>query len=302
MELGSILKKNEKQDENSSDSVHSLAFAGTFPFRRPDAHMRWSFVVRCLELFEVDQFACIRGLQVMRNKQCPYFGLANILFGSCLSAIVVPARLDCCYPAFTCSVLVYKNDWEMGNDPAVYPLFTDIWTHKPGLSISAFFYFRLGAFEAINEHNLVVKSKQLARTAVPICAILFLLCIVLHNPDMIWGAIVKRLFIIIFIPVLFSVAVCLIEKHGAKPARLLVNSCFFIYAAHTAALFVKWSPIALSNIALHKIIPGTSGLEDGLCYLLTPIVTASLCFIIYYVLLRICPKATAIFNGNRIEK
>ena len=81
---------------------------------------------------------------------------------------------------------------------------TNVWTLKPGFSITAFFYFSLGAYEAIKGNNIIVRSKQCIYLAFPISTFLLVFYLILYGSGIIWGTFVSRLYIIMFIPVLFA--------------------------------------------------------------------------------------------------
>jgi len=168
---------------------------------------------------------------------------------------------------------------------------TNIWLSTPGFSISAFFFFCTGAYFAINRKNLVDFSKRYCLIFIPLSVILFIPCVYLDGTHS-WPCLM-RLYIVLTVFAVFSLSSWSVEKHNIKPIPLLVNSCFFVYAAHTVFIL----PIA--GKILHAIIPGESVIEECICYLLTPILTAGLCITIYYILTRYFKKIALPFTGGR---
>jgi hypothetical protein len=55
----------------------------------------------------------------------------------------------------------------------------------------------------------------------------------------------------------------------------------------------------VSKRIIHFLIPGQSGIEDGICYVITPFFAAAICVAIYAVCRKLFPKITLIFSGNK---
>lgn len=170
---------------------------------------------------------------------------------------------------------------------------TRIWTIIPGFSITAIFYFALGAYFAVNGKNIVLFARKYCMITIPVSFLFFIACVIFDGRSTVVGYYLMPFYIVTAVFVAFYLASYLVEKKNMKPKALLVKSCFFVFAAHTVG-----SPMSLSQSIIHKIIPGTSGLEDGICYLLTPFCAAAICVMIYYVLSRYAPRVTTLLTGR----
>lgn len=171
-----------------------------------------------------------------------------------------------------------------------------IWTLIPGFSITACFFYSLGAYFALNGINFVSFVKRYKLPIVTSSLILLCACTVYDGVNTIIGQNIYPFFICSGVFTAFYIASLFVERHGAKPNRFLISSCFFIYAFHC---FPPRSPLGLSQKALHLIIPGQSGIEEGICYLLAPFLTACVCISALVILKRICPRLASLLSGNR---
>lgn len=171
---------------------------------------------------------------------------------------------------------------------------TRIWILLPGFGITAFFYFTLGAYFAIKGKNVVLFARKFSMMTIPVSCLLMIVCIIYDGPLTVVGNNLMPFYVVTTVFVAFAVASYLVEKYGMKPNKVFVKSCFFVYAAHTVG-----SPMALSEFILHNIIPGASGIEDLICYILTPFCTAAVCVSVYYILSRYVPKIAVLFTGRK---
>lgn len=177
---------------------------------------------------------------------------------------------------------------------------TRVWILVPGFSITALFYFALGAYFAINNRNFVRISRKYSHITIPLSILLFILCVYYDGTRTIIGDNLMRFYVVTTVFVSFSIASALNEKYRIKANPLLVKGCFFVYASHTVAIFAWYTPMGLAECILHKTIPGESGLEEGICYILVPFLAAALCILTYMLLSRFLPKVCAILSGNRV--
>lgn len=174
-----------------------------------------------------------------------------------------------------------------------------IWTLVPGLNITACFFFVTGAFFALNSINIVKFSNKYKLIFVPVSLILLIITIVFDGANTVIGQNVYPLFVCSGVFTAFYVASSCIQRFNIRPNKVLVSSCFFLYAFHGADLPIIGSPLSFVTKYMHNIIPGSSGIEEVICYLASPLVTAILLVLLLLAFRRILPKTALLFSGNK---
>lgn len=191
----------------------------------------------------------------------------------------------------------------------IFALFytTEVWPQIPGLSIRSIFFFSLGAYLAINQINIVDLVRKIK---IPSLLIFIPTTFMLSLTDggKSFGGFIEYpnlkmytfpLFVLATIACLFIFVSYLIEHTKFHIPRILTASCFFLYAGHMTTLYWK-SPIKLSTSVLTELIPDSSNVILLICrFVLIPVFTALICFTIFILMNKICPKLTAILSGNR---
>ena len=170
---------------------------------------------------------------------------------------------------------------------------TRIWIALPGFSISAFFFFSLGAYFALNNQNIIIFSRQYSKLCTLLSIILFLSCVWYDGNHTIIGANIIPLYIVCTIFLLFNVTSIIVEKYRLKANPILLKSCFFVYASH--AVYI----LSLTRKSIHHIIYWNDGIAKIICYILTPFMTAAICVFIYYILTKYFPKIALPLTGFR---
>ena len=173
---------------------------------------------------------------------------------------------------------------------------SDFWVVCPGFRITAFFYFGLGAYLAINGMNLVETFRKCRTVIFPVAAVFFVLTVTHWIADD-YKPLVRNVFWASAVMSSVIITSYLVENKGIRANKLLVNSCFFIYAAHAAAL--PKSPLWLVRGVLHKLIPDDSFVERIVCFLTVPCLTAAALVFAYWLLMRWFPRIMRIFCGGR---
>lgn len=174
-----------------------------------------------------------------------------------------------------------------------------IWTLLPGFHITAFFFFSTGAYFALNKMNIIQFADKYRLLFIPICIILLVASTIYDGANTFIGQNIYLLFICTGVFTAFYVASKCIIKYNVRPNKMLVSSCFFIYAIHGVNFPFIGSPLSLTRRLLHYVIPGNTGIEEGFCYLTSPIVTAFLCILLLMFARRFFPKITLYFSGNK---
>jgi hypothetical protein len=174
---------------------------------------------------------------------------------------------------------------------------SNVWITVPGLSITAIFYFSLGAYLAINRYNIVTLVHRYKYVTLPVTILLYFIVCYYDGNNTSIGFNIVPFYCICGTFSIFYIASELIMKYRCKPNKLLVSSCFFVYALHN--IIVGYNPVAISKKTIHFLIPELYGFEVGICYFLTPVLTAAICVAIYVVCRKLFPKVTLILSGNK---
>ncbi|MBD5420938.1 MAG: acyltransferase family protein [Bacteroides sp.] len=170
---------------------------------------------------------------------------------------------------------------------------TRIWIEVPGLSITAFFYFSLGTYFAINNINIVYFAQKINKIFLPLSILFFIICVTWDGRNTYIGANVMPLYILTTIFVVFNIATYLVKKYKLKSPNILLNCCFFVFASHT--IFI----LSLIKNCIHYIMYGQSSIVQIFNYLITPFVTAYICVAIYYFLTKYFPRLALPLTGYR---
>jgi surface polysaccharide O-acyltransferase-like enzyme len=173
---------------------------------------------------------------------------------------------------------------------------TKMWISLPGFSITAFFYFPVGAYFAINRYNIVEFSRRYKSVIIVGAIILYGLYIYFNgeHSDARFAKIV--LFSLFGAFAFFYLGSQLIVKYHVKPNRMLLSSCLFVLALHA---ILSQTMIRATESLIHYIIPGTSFFEDITVYILTPIITALICLAIFAFCRKYLPTLTRLLTGNK---
>ena len=174
-----------------------------------------------------------------------------------------------------------------------------IWIQVPGFQILAFFYFATGAYFALNGINIVSFVNKNRYIIIPLSVILLVVSTLYCGTETTVISIAFPLFICSTVFASFYVASYCIKKYGVKPNKLLVSSCFFIYALHNVAIPGIGTIILSSQKIWHAIIPGNSWVDDILCYFISPFFAAAICIIVLIICRKTIPRITLLFSGNK---
>ncbi|MBQ3656441.1 MAG: acyltransferase [Bacteroidales bacterium] len=170
------------------------------------------------------------------------------------------------------------------------------WITWHGFSCTAFFYFTLGAYFAINGKNFVEFCGRYKTAILTAMAVFFTLTITRWITDD-YKSIVRNLFYVSTVLTAVYTASYFVTNKGVKANPLLVSSCFFIYASHAAAL--PKSPLWLVQKVFNFIIPGGGYFHQIICYVVVPCVTAAGLVFAYWLLMKWLPKIGKVFCGGR---
>lgn len=170
---------------------------------------------------------------------------------------------------------------------------TKLWPDIHGLTTTAAFFFSAGAYISVNGQDVFSVFYKYRK---PVYCIW--ICMLIVNMYLAVGAYTDlRLYfsgLYVFAGVIsaLNIAYWLIRYKGFHSKRLLVDSCFFIYAFH--AFFLgdcKRIVEVVVTDSTHFLVPFT--------YLLFPWIDIAFCILLYYILHRFLPKITSVLTGGR---
>lgn len=168
-----------------------------------------------------------------------------------------------------------------------------------GLSPTAFFFFGLGAYFSLNNIDVVSFASKIKYSLWIVFAFMLIPCIYYDSPNTMIGDAIHP-FLITPLVLLAFVLVSAIRSERIKEwTKRLNSSCFFIYAAHMMMCFIFFSPVTLSQKLFLRILPFENSLCHWISYLLTAILTTTICVILYYLAERFIPRTCKVLSGNR---
>lgn len=169
-----------------------------------------------------------------------------------------------------------------------------IWPNIHGLSITAVFFFSVGAYFSLNDKNLVDEFNKIRIPAYVLFMLLLFPMIWFNGKNTFIGSLIYPVFIIIGVCVIFNISSMLIEKEKVKVIPLLTQSTFFIYALHTLVV------LRICSFIINGIIGSTNALALTISYLMTPILTIFCCLALYVLMKRFFPRLLGLLTGDRV--
>lgn len=171
-----------------------------------------------------------------------------------------------------------------------------IWPVATDFSVTAVFFFSLGAYFAINGINVIHFVQRTKYVVIVSFLALLAACIAYNGEHTVIGQNIYPFFAIATVFVSFYAASVFVTRWNVKANKFLVSSCFFVYAFHDSP---TGNPLGISNTILHFVIPGSSALENAVCYLLSPFLAAAICVFILLLLKKFTPRLAKLYSGNR---
>lgn len=180
-----------------------------------------------------------------------------------------------------------------------------IWISIPGFDISAWFFFSVGAYFAINKINIIRWASKYAIIFVPLSIVLLSASVVYDGLSTVVGQNIIPLYVCVGVPSVFYLACLCISKLRMKPNKFLVSGCFFIYAFHAVELPVVGSPIHCVSRLIAGCLQKISGEEilsyagQSTVFFVSPFVTIIVSLLLLEIARRLFPKLTLLFSGNK---
>lgn len=154
----------------------------------------------------------------------------------------------------------------------------------------ALFFFSFGASFSISGKDFLEVFRSIRFLSYSLSVILLALSFIIEGP--VWGELITRMFVVVSVVALFNLVSDLYDK-GQRPAKLLTDSSFFIYASHTVLI------TEISNFILWRALPIMAEWMLVLKVFLRPAVTVGLCLLLFVIMKKICPKTLSLLTGGR---
>lgn len=167
-----------------------------------------------------------------------------------------------------------------------------VWPLIDGLSITAIFFFSIGAYMGERKISISV----LLRWEKPIYLIAVLLALIstyLGGPDTAVGNIVFPFFRIAGVPAALCLALRF-HSRGHVKWPVLTHSVFFIYALHGLYIIGYYF-----GGMFNELVADSNMILRTLVYLLVPFIKIAACAIIYIIMKRITPRLLSVLTGSR---
>lgn len=168
-----------------------------------------------------------------------------------------------------------------------------IWADIHGLSITAVFFFSIGAYLGINGKNMIVEFSRFRNLSYITASIFLIITIWFDGRNTELGSLFHPLYIISGVCAVFNLAAQLLEKNKVKVNPFLSQSTFFIYAVHT--LLVLW----LCSFIVENVIGASSVLSLIISYFTIPVLTVGACLLLFALMKKLTPRLLGILTGNR---
>lgn len=171
---------------------------------------------------------------------------------------------------------------------------TTIEIHLPGLSMTAFMYFGLGAYWGIYKKNILEFCLRF-KLICGVGALFFLGCSVYNNGYEI-SEYFTRPFVLLGVITAINIMNWVIQ-HEIWKKRLcdLSVTVFFIYAVHEIYI-INW----IKGLFARLFVEETGG-RLLVSYISIPVITISICLMLYYLLNRTMPRMLAFMIGGRVK-
>ena len=184
----------------------------------------------------------------------------------------------------------YTHKWGLILLAASY--ITDIGLNKPGLYDTAFFFYGAGAYFNLNNINVTTWTWKYRKGLYILTFVLWGITTISYGIDQQMGFRIQKFYVIIGCIATFNAATFFIQKKLYIPT-FLVESTFFIYMAHTIRITGK------SMSLMRKVFEQSNPLLMSAGYILSPLLTVTICVVGYLLLKRYMPKVCGILTGDR---
>lgn len=172
---------------------------------------------------------------------------------------------------------------------------TNIWLNIHGFSITAVFFFCLGAYFSINKLNMVNELSRFRKYVFFLYVPMVILMIYLNGNYTELGGYIYPLYIIVGVMTIINIVTFLDKKGKLKINTKFSDTTFFIYAFHGL--------IALEIAGFILKIPFPIESNDWVYvsfhYIMKPFFTVVICLFFYNIMKKYMPNILNVLTGNR---
>ncbi len=171
---------------------------------------------------------------------------------------------------------------------------SQIWFPIHGVSITAFFFFSIGACFSINGKNLVEEMMQLRYWAWGLCIPLLVAEIYFFGGNTPIGYFIFPFFVIVGVVSIITLTATFVQRGGAHSVVVSGSAVFFIYVFH------QFLGLKITNSLLDILFSSPCNpLLLTIRYLLTAPLCVVLCIGVWWGLKKCCPALAMVLTGAR---
>jgi len=169
--------------------------------------------------------------------------------------------------------------------------YTAIWFNIPGFSITALFFFSLGAYFSILDKNLIAEINKYKTVWYVVMTVTLLLSVYFDRTS--YKYLFFPLFRISGVIVTILITSYFINNKKLTVNKSLANASFFLFLSHTVLIQ------GISKELMKLLIPNKSFYFEIIKYFVTPAITVFICLALYYILNWYIPRFTNFILGSR---
>lgn len=172
---------------------------------------------------------------------------------------------------------------------------TGIWPYIHGFSVTAVFFFSLGAYFSINKQNMVDELRRFRKCVFVLYVPMVVIMMYLNGNHTMVGGYIYPLYIILGVVTIINIATLLEGKGKLSTNSKLPDTTFFIYAFHGLI------GLEIASMILGIPFPTESNdwMNVSIHYILKPFLTVAICLISYHIMKKYMPNILNVLTGNR---
>lgn len=172
---------------------------------------------------------------------------------------------------------------------------TGIWPYIHGFSVTAVFFFGLGAYFSINKQNMVDELRRFRKCVFVLYVPMVVIMMYLNGNHTMVGGYIYPLYIILGVVTIINIATLLEGKGKLSTNSKLPDTTFFIYAFHGLI------GLEIASMILGIPFPTESNdwMNVSIHYILKPFLTVAICLISYHIMKKYMPNILNVLTGNR---
>lgn len=168
-----------------------------------------------------------------------------------------------------------------------------VFINIPGFSITAFFFFAMGAYVKLNNIPLIQEVYRYKVVVFFFAVLLWIICTLFNGHDTYIGNIIYPFYVIVGSFSLMSLAIYIVKDDVIRIPDFLKRSSFFIFLSHKVLILNVCMKVT-SNIFGGENLPSLY-----FAYVITPILTILVCLLGFYIMRRFLPSMCRVLTGYR---